>query len=179
MQIFKWILLVPLILGGAAVRAEEPVRARVYSFHQEKTKQTQIYLVATRGDQGQLFQCAKPTASATPSLDGFVKSSCRALFGDTKKPQLSSSILKGRNLSFHLGDSYNPEVGVLSLLGNAKSWIAVFSLDLEDDAALLFTGAGIEVGEGLPRTDSVRITLNKINDGELREAIPLVALKTR
>jgi hypothetical protein len=65
------------------------------------------------------------------------------------------------------------------MLGAAKSWLAVFHLNDTENETLLFTGVGIEVGAGLPRTDSVRVTLQKVAEGELTGNYPMLPLEAR
>jgi len=72
-----------------------------------------------------------------------------------------------------LGGIAAPGTRVMSAFGNAKSWLAIFSIDTESDQLAVLTGVGVEAGPGLPRTDTVRLTFEKVRAGSFEGNLEL------
>lgn len=171
-----------LLLGNTA--HAEKVKTTVYEYEQAATGRKQIYLFALQKEAVQLFVCGTngsasfPGFKAEPNLDLLAKTHCSPLLMESDQGRMMKGVRNGQLVSLHLGGTETPETRALAMMGDAKSWLAVFNVNENDNETMLFTGVGIEVGPGIPRTDTVRVTLQKVAEGELSGSYPMLPLKS-
>jgi len=184
MRLVAYLFCLVATLGNLNLARAEGIKTSVYEYTNKD--QTQVYLLAQNKDSAQVFVCGAKKGAATlpgflanPNLDILAREHCTPLFTGNNVGRMMKGVRNGQLISLHLGGTDTPETKALSMLGDAKSWLGVFHLNENENQTLLFTGVGIEVGAGTPRTDSVRVTLQKVAEGELTGTYPMLPLVTR
>lgn len=178
-----------VFLLGLNARAET-LKSAVYEFEQAGTGKKQVYLYAANENSVQLFRCGPlgpqsdqragfTALTGLTNLDLLARKHCVPLFdpAQNKQGRMMKAVKNGKVISLHLGGTDGPQANALAMLGDAKSWLAVFNFNSDDDKSILFTGVGIEAGAGVPRTDLVRATLDKVAEGVLSADFPLLPLQ--
>ena len=94
---------------------------------------------------------------------------CKSIFD--KAGQMQAVTLANNILSFHQSGVLYAEARALGVSpftednsASTKSWIAIFSVDTHDDAFMVLTGTAIQIKTGTPKSESVRVTFQKVLD---------------
>jgi hypothetical protein len=173
-----------LVSSGAASAAG--LSAKIYEYGNPSGGR-HLYIYVGNEKHAQIFSCGRKDGGGlllNQDLDTLLKEQCAPIFepGRIRADRMMSGIRKGNSVSLHIGgtDEVSESEGMFVLNPSAsKSWTGIFHLDLAKDQAMLFTGVGIQIDDGLPRTDSTRITLEKVSEGELRQDHPLLPLRVQ